>query len=80
MVGEASPLRVKADVNVMMGEVWSVGAEVVGLKVGLLVGSPGAGVGMNKVGLAEGRKVGSAVGSWEGSESSSISECFKLAM
>jgi len=80
IVGEAEPLRVNVDVNVMMGEVWKVGAEVVGLKVGLLVGSPGAGVGMNKVGLADGRKVGSAVGSWEGSVSSNISKSLAEAV
>ncbi len=74
MVGEAELLKVNVDVNVMMGEVWKVGAEVVGLKVGLLVGFPGMGVGMNKVGLAEGRKVGSAVGSWVGTAASNISK------
>ncbi len=39
---------------------------MVGLGVGLLVGSPGAGVGINKVGLADGLKVGAALAAAEG--------------
>lgn len=53
---------------------------MVGLEVGLLVGSPGAGVGINRVGLADGRKEGAAVGSWEGSDSKCISKRLEEAV